>query len=34
MGSRTNPPLLRWLGWTTAAVMGAAAIAMFATIGR
>jgi NRAMP (natural resistance-associated macrophage protein)-like metal ion transporter len=34
MGERTNPPLLRALGWTTAAVMGAAAVGMFATIGR
>jgi Mn2+/Fe2+ NRAMP family transporter len=29
MGDRVNPPLLRWLGWITAAVMSAAAIAMF-----
>jgi NRAMP (natural resistance-associated macrophage protein)-like metal ion transporter len=29
MGSRVNPPLLRWLGWIAAVVMGAAAIAMF-----
>lgn len=29
MGDRTNPPVLRWLGWFTAAVMTAAAIAMF-----
>ncbi len=28
MGARVNPPLLRWLGWTTAAVMAAAAVAM------
>jgi NRAMP (natural resistance-associated macrophage protein)-like metal ion transporter len=31
MGTRVNPPLLRWLGWITAATMSAAAIAMFAT---
>jgi NRAMP (natural resistance-associated macrophage protein)-like metal ion transporter len=31
MGTRVNPPLLRWLGWVTAATMSAAAIAMFAT---
>jgi len=31
MGERVNPPVLRWLGWVTAAVMSAAAIAMFAT---
>jgi NRAMP (natural resistance-associated macrophage protein)-like metal ion transporter len=30
MGDRVNPPLLRWLGWITAAVMGGAAVAMFA----
>ena len=29
MGDRVNPPLLRWLGWTAAAVMAAAAVAMF-----
>jgi NRAMP (natural resistance-associated macrophage protein)-like metal ion transporter len=29
MGDRVNPPLLRWLGWIAAAVMTAAAIAMF-----
>jgi Mn2+/Fe2+ NRAMP family transporter len=29
MGTRVNPPLLRWLGWLTAAVMTAAALAMF-----
>ena len=27
-----NPPILKWLGWITAAVMAAAAVAMFATI--
>ena len=31
MGERTNPRMLRWLGWTTAAVMSAAAVAMLAT---
>jgi NRAMP (natural resistance-associated macrophage protein)-like metal ion transporter len=30
MGDRVNPPLLKWLGWLAAAVMTAAAIAMFA----
>ena len=30
MGDRVNPPLLKWLGWLCAAVMTAAAIAMFA----
>ncbi len=29
MGDRVNPPLLKWLGWLAAAVMTAAAIAMF-----
>jgi len=28
MGSRTNPPLLKWIGWLTAAVMTIAATAM------
>jgi NRAMP (natural resistance-associated macrophage protein)-like metal ion transporter len=31
MGSRTNPPLLRWLGWITAILMGGASIALFVT---
>jgi NRAMP (natural resistance-associated macrophage protein)-like metal ion transporter len=31
MGERVNPPLLRWLGWITAAVMTLAAVAMFWT---
>ncbi len=31
MGTRANPPLLRWLGWATAATMSAAAVAMIAT---
>jgi Mn2+/Fe2+ NRAMP family transporter len=30
MGTHTNPRWLRWLGWLTASVMGAAAVAMFA----
>ena len=29
MGDRVNPPLLKWLGWLAAAVMTAAAVAMF-----
>ncbi len=29
MGRQVNPPLLRWLGWITAVVMAAAAVAMF-----
>ena len=28
MGDKTNPPILTWLGWTTAAVMTFGAIAM------
>jgi NRAMP (natural resistance-associated macrophage protein)-like metal ion transporter len=32
MGDRVNPPLLKWLGWTTAAVMAVAAVAMLATM--
>jgi Mn2+/Fe2+ NRAMP family transporter len=31
MGGRVNPPLLKWLGWLTAVVMTAAALAMFLT---
>jgi Mn2+/Fe2+ NRAMP family transporter len=31
MGARINPPLLRWLGWATAATMSAAAVAMMVT---
>jgi NRAMP (natural resistance-associated macrophage protein)-like metal ion transporter len=31
MGKRVNPPLLRWLGWATAAVMAAATLGMFLT---
>jgi NRAMP (natural resistance-associated macrophage protein)-like metal ion transporter len=33
MGKRVNPPVLKWLGWATAAIMAAAAIGMFATMG-
>jgi Mn2+/Fe2+ NRAMP family transporter len=29
MGDRVNPPLLKWVGWGAAAVMSAAALAMF-----
>jgi Mn2+/Fe2+ NRAMP family transporter len=29
MGDQVNPPLLKWLGWITAGVMTAAALAMF-----
>jgi NRAMP (natural resistance-associated macrophage protein)-like metal ion transporter len=32
MGERVNRPVLKWLGWLTAAVMAVAAIAMFATV--
>lgn len=31
MGSRVNPPLLRWVGWASAATMTAAAVAMIVT---
>ena len=31
MGSRVSPPLLRWLGWLTAAVMTAATVGMLVT---
>ena len=31
MGTRVNPPLLRWLGWATAGIMASAAIALVAT---
>ncbi|MBV8171686.1 MAG: divalent metal cation transporter [Candidatus Eremiobacteraeota bacterium] len=34
MGKRTNSPLVGFIGWTTTAVMAAAAIAMFAFWGR
>ena len=33
MGHFRLPPLLKWLGWLSAAAMGAAAIGMFATWG-
>jgi Mn2+/Fe2+ NRAMP family transporter len=29
MGDQVNPPLLRWIGWLSAVVMAAAAVAMF-----
>jgi len=32
MGQRTNPPLLKWLGWAAALIMAVAAVAMFATL--
>jgi NRAMP (natural resistance-associated macrophage protein)-like metal ion transporter len=32
MGKRVNSPVLKWLGWATAAIMAAAAIGMFATM--
>lgn len=31
MGSHASPPLLRLLGWATAALMAAAGVAMFVT---
>jgi len=31
MGEHVNPPLLKWLGWTTAGAMTAAAAAMLWT---
>lgn len=31
MGERVNPPLLKWLGWATAAIMTAATVAMIIT---
>ena len=31
MGTRVNSPLLRWLGWATAAVMAAAAVGLLVT---
>ena len=34
MGKRVNPPVLKWLGWATAAIMAAAAIGMLATMCR
>jgi NRAMP (natural resistance-associated macrophage protein)-like metal ion transporter len=32
MGARTNPLVLKWLGWSTAAIMALAVVAMFATL--
>jgi Mn2+/Fe2+ NRAMP family transporter len=32
MGERVNPPLLRWLGWATAAIMAAATMGMCVTL--
>jgi NRAMP (natural resistance-associated macrophage protein)-like metal ion transporter len=32
MGRRVNPPVLKWLGWATAAIMAGASVAMFATV--
>ena len=32
MGNCVNPPILKWLGWVTAFIMAAAAIAMFVTM--
>jgi NRAMP (natural resistance-associated macrophage protein)-like metal ion transporter len=32
MGSRANSPILKWLGWATAVIMAAAAVAMFVTL--
>ena len=32
MGKRVNPPLLRWLGWATAAIMTAATVGMLVTL--
>jgi len=32
MGDRVNSTILKWLGWATAVIMAAAAIAMFATM--
>jgi Mn2+/Fe2+ NRAMP family transporter len=31
MGKRRSPPVLRWLGWATAAVMTAATVGMLVT---
>src|SRR5204863_2680357 len=31
MGTRVNPPLLRWLGWATAGIMATAAVALVVT---
>ncbi|HCX31690.1 MAG TPA: iron transporter [Blastocatellia bacterium] len=32
MGAHVNPPLLKWLGWATAAIMAVAAAGMFVTM--
>ena len=32
MGRRANSPILKWLGWATAVIMAAAAVAMFVTL--
>ena len=32
MGKRVNPPLLRWLGWATAAIMTAATVGTSVTL--
>ena len=32
MGTRVSPPLIRFLGWVTAAIMAIAAIGMFLTL--
>jgi Mn2+/Fe2+ NRAMP family transporter len=32
MGDNINPPVLKWLGWATAAIMAFAAVAMFVTM--
>jgi Mn2+/Fe2+ NRAMP family transporter len=32
MGARTNPPVLKWLGWATGVIMAVAALAMFVTM--
>src|SRR5207253_3600314 len=32
MGERANPPVLKWLGWATAAIMTVAGIGMFVTM--
>jgi hypothetical protein len=32
MGKRVSPPLLKYLGWATFAIMTAAAIGMFLTL--
>ena len=32
MGKRVNPPLLRWLGWATVAIMTVATVGMLVTL--